>query len=418
MTLSVIVLCFTPEIQGYHYTFASLLALQSFAELGLSLVIINVASHEWSELSLDSKGRLAGAAHSLSRLVSLGRLVFGWYAFASLLFVIVVSAVGFVFFSEPKPSTVSWQAPWLSLVLVTGLQLWLLSLTSLLEGCNQVATVQQFRLAQTVTSSLAFWTVAAVGGGLWAAVAMAVVRLTVDLCLVVVRYGEFFRSFLVKPVGPVMSWRDDVWPMQWRLGVSGVVNYVANGLYNPVMFRYHGAAVAGQMGLSIQVVGAVQSLAMVFVSTKVPTFGVLIARRDYTQLDGLWKRSALVSLLVMAGGGAALAATVSGLTVFEPAAANRFLPLTHIILMVTAAVLMQISQCQTAYMRAHRAEPIVVLSVTMSLVSGLSVWLLGSSLGPLGAVGGSVAIAVVVVLWETAIWRRFRDQAIAGARTS
>lgn len=179
VTLFVIVLYFTPETQGFHYTFTSLLALQSFAELGLSIVIVNVASHEWSELSLDGEGRLTGAPHSHSRLVSLGRLVFGWYAVASLVFVVVVASIGYAFFSQSSTPTVPWQTPWLSLVFIAGLQLWLLSLTSLLEGCNQVETVQQFRLAQTVASSVAFWVVAAAGGGLWAGVSMAAARKSV-----------------------------------------------------------------------------------------------------------------------------------------------------------------------------------------------------------------------------------------------
>lgn len=45
--LFLISIYFPPEVQGYYYTFASLVALQSFVELGLYLVIVNSASHEW-----------------------------------------------------------------------------------------------------------------------------------------------------------------------------------------------------------------------------------------------------------------------------------------------------------------------------------------------------------------------------------
>lgn len=37
---------FTPQIQGYYYTFTNLLSLQIFVELGLGTVIIQFASHE------------------------------------------------------------------------------------------------------------------------------------------------------------------------------------------------------------------------------------------------------------------------------------------------------------------------------------------------------------------------------------
>jgi len=104
VTLVLIATYFTPEVQGFFYTFASLLALQSFVELGFYLVIINVSSHEWAHLGLDENGYLIGEPKALSRLVSLGRLIFKWYAVASVVFVIAVGIIGFIFFSQtPYP---------------------------------------------------------------------------------------------------------------------------------------------------------------------------------------------------------------------------------------------------------------------------------------------------------------------------
>src|SRR5687767_14379524 len=54
------------EQQGYYYTFGSLVALQSFFELGFGVVVINVASHEWARLALDGEGRINGDADALS----------------------------------------------------------------------------------------------------------------------------------------------------------------------------------------------------------------------------------------------------------------------------------------------------------------------------------------------------------------
>ena len=50
----------TPEIQGYYYTFQSLIALQVFVELGLVVVVVSVTSHEWAKLQLDEEGGIAG----------------------------------------------------------------------------------------------------------------------------------------------------------------------------------------------------------------------------------------------------------------------------------------------------------------------------------------------------------------------
>lgn len=412
VTLLVIASKFSPDIQGYYYTFISLLALQSFAELGLSIVIVNVASHEWSRLSIDDAGRLCGEPDAMSRLVEFGRRVLAWYGVAGAIFVAVVGPLGFWFFTRQgsgQVATVAWQAPWSVLVFLTGAQLGCLAFTALLEGCNQVATVQKFRVIQTAASTTAFWAAALAGAGLWAAVAIAAVRLSTDLYLIAVRYGRFFEMFRSLPEGPRLSWKSDIWPMQWRLGLSGIVNYFAFSLFTPVMFAYHGASVAGQMGMTMQIVGGVQALAMVFITTRVPTFGMLIARASYEQLERLWWRSSVTSVSVLAAGGLAIVGFVvtSGFLGL-PIAARVLGPLPTLILLATA-LLMQVSQCQTAYIRAHRRELIVAMSVTTSLATGLMVWVLGSRFGPTGALGGYFVAVAVAVAWETVILNRFKS---------
>ena len=75
LTLLVIVYFLSDVEQGYYYAFQYLLAMQIFVELGLHVVIINVASHEWAGLEL-TDGRVTGDARARSRLNSLNRMAF------------------------------------------------------------------------------------------------------------------------------------------------------------------------------------------------------------------------------------------------------------------------------------------------------------------------------------------------------
>ena len=84
VTQLLIVFCFPATQQGYYYAFANLLAMQIFVELGLHVVIINVASHEWSGLELTAGG-VHGNEDQVSRLKSLAQTASRWYAAASLL---------------------------------------------------------------------------------------------------------------------------------------------------------------------------------------------------------------------------------------------------------------------------------------------------------------------------------------------
>jgi hypothetical protein len=404
VTLILIARYFSVELQGFYYTFASLLALQSFVELGFFNVIVSVASHQWARLELDGSGSITGDPAARSRLISLGRLVFKWYAVASLLFVVGVGAAGLVFFGQSPARSIEWQGPWVAVVCCTGLLLWALPFNSLLEGCNQVEAIQRMRLSQGVLSSLALWIGLAAGIGLWSLAVAAAINVLRDVWLLLVRYRSFFRPFIAAPAGPVLKWGRDILPMQWRLGLSGLVNYFAFSLFNPVMFHYHGAGVAGRMGMTLAVVYGIQSVGLAVLYPKVPRFGMLIAQKEFAALDRLWRRTSTASILVcLMGAIIAWIGTVLLHTAGLPVA-NRVLTPGPTALLLAGMLLMQVSACQTAYLRAHREEPIVALSVTSSSAIGLVVWLLGSRFGPMGAAAGYLVVAAGTVVWETLIW--------------
>ncbi len=401
----------SPQTQGFYYTFGSLMALQGFVELGFYVVIINFASHEWAQLGLTSGGRIEGKPEALSRLISLGRLIFKWYAVGSALFIVAVGTGGYIFFSQKAYEGISWVGPWITLTILTGLLLWASPFNSLLEGCNQVATIQKFRLNQAILSSLGLWLILLWGGGLWAVVASVAISLARDVYLIGVQYRRFFAPFLAPPSGLLIRWTTDIWPMQWRLAISAVFGYFAFYLYTPVMFHYHGAAIAGQMGMTWTIISTLQGLALMWVYPKVPRFGILVANKDYIALDRFWLRTSVASLIVVSGCGVAFWFVVYSLNVLNIPLAQRMLPPLATGIFLVAAFFNQISQCQSAYLRAHKQEPIMVMSLTTCLLIGLLVWVLGSRFGPVGAgLAYLVGVAAVMVPWETAIWWRCRAQ--------
>jgi len=51
MTLLVIIKFLSPELQGYYYTFSSLIRLRVLVELGLNFAIVQFANHEMASLN-------------------------------------------------------------------------------------------------------------------------------------------------------------------------------------------------------------------------------------------------------------------------------------------------------------------------------------------------------------------------------
>ncbi|GAB4152868.1 MAG: membrane protein [Planctomycetaceae bacterium] len=385
---------FSPDVQGYYYTFSSLLTLQAIFELGCAQVVTNVASHEWSHLSLDDAGRIQGDRNAKSRLVSLGRFVFKLYGGVALLFVLLVGLGGAWFLGQQPAGDVLWRTPWFCLVAVSGLLLWTLPFNALLEGCHQVATVSRFRFFQAVATNFAVWTSLVLELNLWVAVIATTTRLVCELVLLLVRYRRFMGVFLFPPESERINWREELWPLQWRLGLQSACGFLSTSLYAPVMFYYHSKAVAGRMGMTWMMMFAVQAAALSWIQTRIPRFGVLIARREYDTLDRLFRRLTWISMAVVSLGGVLLCLTVWLLNVFEFSLAGRVLQPDVTAVFMFAIVVLQLSHCQAAYIRAHKRDPLLVVNMASYLLTGLGVWWFGSQYGPWGA--GLVYLCVIL----------------------
>ncbi len=412
VTVGVIAVFFTRELQGYYFVFWDLIALQTFVELGLHIVVINVASHEWAHLRLDEDGSIVGDEAALSRLVSLGRLIFAWYGVATALFMTAVATGGYWFFSQRQDTGIDWLGPWLCVVVSSGLMLWTLPFNALLQGCNQVATVNRYRLIQAAGGNVAIWAAIVSGLGLWAAALGSATRLCCELYLLLGHYRRFFRPFWRAPRLERVDWRTEIWPLQWRLAVGGIFGYFGLHLFTPVLFHYHGPTTAGQMGMTWRVLTALQAAALAWVTTRAPQFGILVSRRQFDELDRRFRRTVVLSLGVLILGGAAFLLFVTVLNLMDSWLADRVLGPLATLVFLLAVIAYHIPHCQAVYIRAHKRELLMLSSIGTGCGTGLLVWWWGrTQLAALGAGLGFLAVVALFTLpYDTLLWLRCRRE--------
>lgn len=422
ITALLIVFCLTKFEQGYYYAFLYLLAMQIFVELGLHVVLINVASHEWSQLNTVD-GRVKGDSRARFRLASLCSAAVRWYGFAALAFVAVVSVAGCVYFSyevssaQPvtQPDTVHWLAPWLTLVVLTALQLALLPMTSILEGCGQLPTINRIRFRAGVAGSFVVWALMSTGFGIWALCGSAAVRLVGEGYLVTVRYRPFFESLRERNPQHAIGWKSEVLPLQWRIAVQGVLHWFATHLAGLVLFKAHGEEVGGRFGLMWTVLSAIQGAALTWVDTRRPLFGQLIAEKNYAELDRLFFRLTRISMTLIAGGAILFTTGVYVVNAFPneifARIADRVPDVWSTAIFAAAFILFHPAMCTNLYVRAHKRDPFLVPAVVSSLsIAGLVFWLgreygiRGSGIGYLIGVG-----AIQTPLWVSVWWNTRRQ---------
>lgn len=396
-TLFFIIRYLAPETQGYHQTFLSLLSLQTFVELGILITIVSVVSHEWAGLSLQPDRRARGDPAKLNRLSATARFVAVWFSGAALLLLIFAGSTGAIILGQHgKPEV--WALPWGVTIVLGAIFLWCQGLIAVIEGSNQVLPVASFRFLQSFLSTVAFWLALMAGAGLWA---LPIQLGTNVLCGLVFVFGIYrpFISQLLRNRGPSdFKWKVDVWPMQWPLALQGLGSFFWFALFVPVLFSYHGPVVAGQMGLSLQMVIAMMALASSWLSVKAPQLGTMFAAGDYRGYTSAWRKAAIMSSLVLVVGAAALALLLlvawgSGLP-----EASRVLPPGPFALLVLWAIVLHVIGCMATYWRAQRVELLRFRGILPGMATGLGVWWLGKEFGAVGATSGALFANLLVGL--------------------
>ncbi len=428
VTQMLIILRFTTSTQDYYYAFNTMLGMQVFVELGLHVVLINLASREWARLSL-LDGRITGDSHSLARLVTLGRMMQRWYLTVAVLLAIVLTIAGAFYFSNidkrrltelATAETVGWLVPWFCLVLLNGLQLSLLPMTAILEGCHQLGPINRIRLWQGVFGTFVVWALISTGFGLWALVGSAMVRTLGELYLVRVQYREFFSAFRgPKPAGIGLDWKKEVLPLQWRMAVQGVVAWGASQMPVLVILHYHpSSGEAGRLGMTWTILTAFQSASMALIETRRPLFGSLIANDAHNELDTSFARYTKLSMLFLT---VALMTFCSFVwfagtrTEWLPLRISQhLLPILPTVLFSIAFIAYQFVMCLGIYVRAHRVDPFLIASVVSCLVLAGSEFWLGRHYGALGVSAAYVAgVTLILTPSYFSIYAGFRRGKLA-----
>jgi O-antigen/teichoic acid export membrane protein len=403
----IIVNKFTPELQGYYYTFMNLIALQVFIELGFGVVIIPFASHEWFKLGLNKDGDIVGDQESLSRLISLAHITFKWYLIGSLIIIAGLGGGGYIFFSQSNNPGIDWVLPWLTLSLFTGLSICLVPIWSLLEGCNQVGSLYTYRFFQGLFRGLSIFVAILLGAKLWTASISYLVVLITAIIFLRAYYWKFFKTLLFsRPSSSNIRWRADILPMQWRIALSWISAYFAFSLFTPVLFRYHGSVVAGQMGITWSFVAALGPISSCWLYPRVPQFGMLIARKEYDELDRLFWRITKIVVGITILGAAVIWSMIVILNRMNHPLAERFLPPLATGIFLLTQVLMSISIPFSSYLRAHKKEPLLVLSVITGVLTGLFTLVLGKYYSVIGIAIGYLCINVILIPFVIVIWYR------------
>lgn len=400
VTVLLIARFLTAAEQGYYYTFSSLVALQIVFELGFSFVILQMASHERAHLAISPGLDISGDPVAHRRLASVIQKSVRWYSVAAVLFAVALLWAGPWFFSahQQPGEAVSWRLPWYANALAATVTFQLDPILSFLEGCGFVANVARLRFCQAAVGSVLAWCALVLHHGLFAPAMMIVGTASTAGVWLFGKRKLLLGLLRFNPGQDRIQWWQEVWPFQWRIAVSWLCGYFIYQLFNPVLFAFHGAVTAGQMGMSLSLANALQAVAISWLNTKAAPFGSLVARRQYGELDHRFFRALRQSILVFAAGAVVAIAGVAFLNWKHLRFADRLLSPLCVAGLLLATLVNVIVFGEALYLRAHKQEKFLLNSILGAALVAPSTYFLGRFYGAHGMVAGNLAIALIMGL--------------------
>jgi len=385
------------EEQGFYYTFWSVLGVWVFFDLGLGMVIVQFASHERAALRLVD-GRMTGDERARARLASLFQLAVRWYGFAGGCMLVVVMPAGILFFTRYRAAGahVVWLLPWILLAITSTINMLIGPLASILEGSGLFHDMALMRLLGAVTGNAMLWIALVSDADLYAAVVLNGATGLFNVIWLYSRHRRFFHDLLTVRAEERISWREEIWPFQWRFAVSWMTGYFMFQIFNPILFATAGPVAAGQMGMSLMVTTAIALFAQAWITTRSVDYGALVASRDFARLDGIFKATLLhssVVILALAGG---FLGAIEVLRRLRHPLAARVLPPLPLVLLLAATLLNHVVNTEASYLRAYKREPFLVIFAPMCAVTTVGSLLVARSYGVTGML--TILLAAVGVI--------------------
>ena len=402
--------------QGFYYTFGSIIAIQVFFELGLNGIIVQYVAHEAANLDFKNN-ELVGDQKNISRLSSLLHFGMKWYIFFAILLFITLNILGFYFFHkfDTSKETINWQLPWIVLSIGTILNLIVSPLIAFLQGLGKVKEIAFSQFLQQIFKLLILWIGLYYGAKLYVLGISSFVIIFTFFLLIFKKYFKLFINIWKTKIVEKVDYRLEIFPYQWKIAISWISGYFVFQIFNPVLFATEGAIIAGQMGMTLSILNGVLSLSYSWITTKVPLFSNLIAKKNYYELDKIFNKTLSQSILINFLGLVAIFIIIfliryNNLNFNGKAISDRFLDYIPLFLMMFPVLLHQIVGSWGTYLRCHKKEPYMIMSIIGGTLCMISTLIFGKYFGVIGLTTGYCFITIIMFPWAYLIFKNKKNE--------
>lgn len=315
VTAVLVVMLLTPSGQGLYYTLGSLVASLALFEFGSA-----TATAQLLGSGIRERGRCPRSSSGGNDRMAVYDVGLRWNRASTVVFVATMGLGGAWLLRSSATADHTVLLPWFSLLIVSAAQSLLAPRFALLQANQQLALYWLNRVAFHWAYTVTLWSSLLAGLQLWSLAGASSIGLVWSLLFLF-----WSRRFLtVGPRGNIgrsglwRTFRQRVWPLQWRLGLSWFSVTFALAWLTPITMHHDGALDAGRMGLTVTLSLVIFAFGTNWLAPDEPRFARLVASGDELSFRVEFTRRYWLAL--------ASAAAIAGTAVTFIALARRWYP--------------------------------------------------------------------------------------------
>lgn len=187
-------------------------------------------------------------------------------------------------------------------------------------------------------------------------------------------------------------------PLIWRIALLSAVYHFATQFFPLIVLWFQSKEAAGQLGMTLSITGAIQSVALAWLQTKFSLASQHHGAGDREAAGTMWRRMAIVSttllvLLLVTAIGLLLLLSFVGWS-FE----QRLITPLQLTVLSLGIVANHLVSVEGFYVMSRGSRPLLPAALMGFTATGLAVWIGGFLLGTDGVIYGYTATTAFITL--------------------
>lgn len=293
ITLIVISNKLTPTELAYYYTFFSLISIQQLAELGIGHVIKQYISHDYK--IVDDYW----TKYSKIKIKNYFYFSLLWFFFISLFILFVVGIIGY-YYLNIKPSDVNWQLPWILLVIISSISIFITPINILFDGIQKQELIIKANVFSGLLSSIILWISITVGAGLYS---ISIYILSIFLsslfiyCSPLIKILHIFKKINYKI--EIKNTFEDVWGLLKKVSLVWAFGFLFWNGFNLITFQIYNAEDAGKIIFLITLGRAGFQVAESITQGQISIYSHIISNGDIKKAKKEFKKYSMISISIL-----------------------------------------------------------------------------------------------------------------------